>query len=48
VGPLKVVDTVASTRLDISSGNIPLPSGPGLGIDLDDEKIAKFTVPMPD
>lgn len=43
VGPLKVVDTVATTRLDISSGSIPLPSGPGLGIDLDDEKLAQYT-----
>lgn len=44
VGPLKVVDTVATTRLDISRGSIPLPSGPGLGIDLDDEKLAKYSV----
>ncbi|MBT5110068.1 MAG: mandelate racemase/muconate lactonizing enzyme family protein [Rhodospirillaceae bacterium] len=44
VGPLKVVDTVAATRLDISRGSIPLPSGPGLGIDLDDEKLAQYTV----
>ncbi len=44
VGPLKVVDTVATTRLDISTGSIPLPSGPGLGIDLDEEKLAKYGV----
>jgi hypothetical protein len=36
VGPLKVTDTVATTRLNISSGSLPLPSGPGLGINLDD------------
>jgi len=42
VGPLKVVDTVATTRLDISAGCIALPSGPGLGIDLDDTKLAKY------
>ena len=44
VGPLKVVDTVATTRLDISRGSIALPSGPGLGIDLDDAKLAKYSV----
>ncbi|MEQ8194255.1 MAG: mandelate racemase/muconate lactonizing enzyme family protein [Rhodospirillales bacterium] len=42
VGPLKVVDTVATTRLDIGKGRIKLPSGPGLGIDLDEAKLAKY------
>jgi muconate cycloisomerase len=44
VGPLKVVDTVAKTRLDISSGSIALPSGPGLGITLDEEKLARYNM----
>ena len=38
VGPLKVVDTVATTRLDVGAGSIALPSGPGLGMVLDDAK----------
>jgi L-alanine-DL-glutamate epimerase-like enolase superfamily enzyme len=42
VGPLKVVDTVATTRLDISSGSLPLPGGPGLGISLDDAKLEQY------
>ena len=42
VGPLKVVDTVATTRLDISSGSLPLPPGPGLGITLDDRKLEQY------
>jgi muconate cycloisomerase len=42
VGPLKVKDTVATTRLDISSGSLPLPGGPGLGISLDEKKIARY------
>ena len=42
VGPLKVVDTVATTRLDIGSGSLALPTGPGLGIDLDDAKLAQY------
>lgn len=44
VGPLKVTDTVATTRLDISSGTIPLPAGPGLGITLDESKLEKYSV----
>jgi L-alanine-DL-glutamate epimerase-like enolase superfamily enzyme len=46
VGPLKVFDTVARTRLDIGSGSIALPSGPGLGIDLDEEKLARYTLAL--
>jgi muconate cycloisomerase len=42
VGPLKVKDTVATTRLDISSGSIALPPGPGLGIALDDAKLEAY------
>jgi muconate cycloisomerase len=42
VGPLKVVDTIATTRLDISSGSIPLPDGPGLGISLDEKKLEQY------
>ncbi len=42
VGPLKVTDTVATTRLDISAGSMDLPSGPGIGIELDEEKLAKY------
>jgi L-alanine-DL-glutamate epimerase-like enolase superfamily enzyme len=42
VGPLKVKDTVATTRLDISSGSIPLPEGPGLGISLDESKLEQY------
>ena len=42
VGPLKVVDTVATTRLDISSGTLQLPDAPGLGITLDDAKLEQY------
>jgi L-alanine-DL-glutamate epimerase-like enolase superfamily enzyme len=42
VGPLKVKDTVATTRLDISSGSLPLPAGPGIGIDLDEKKLEEY------
>jgi L-alanine-DL-glutamate epimerase-like enolase superfamily enzyme len=36
----------ATTRLDISSGSIALPSGPGLGIELDEQKLARYALPM--
>ena len=42
VGPLKVKDTVATTRLDISAGRLSLPAGPGLGITLDDKKLEQY------
>jgi len=42
VGPLKVKDTVTTTRLDISSGSIPLPVGPGLGVTLDEAKLQQY------
>lgn len=42
VGPLKVKDTVTTTRLDISSGRIPLPDGPGIGVKLDEAKLAQY------
>jgi muconate cycloisomerase len=45
VGPLKVVDTIATTRLDISSGSLQLPNnGPGLGITLDDDKLKQYSL----
>src|SRR5688572_25900509 len=42
VGPLKVVDTVTTTRLDISSGSVQLPRGPGLGVSLDEKKLEQY------
>jgi L-alanine-DL-glutamate epimerase-like enolase superfamily enzyme len=42
VGPLKVKDTIATSRLDISTGSLPLPPGPGLGISLDESKLEQY------
>jgi muconate cycloisomerase len=42
VGPLKVRDTVCTTRLDISKGSLPLPQGPGLGLQLDEAKLEQY------
>ncbi|MEQ1773112.1 MAG: mandelate racemase/muconate lactonizing enzyme family protein [Burkholderiales bacterium] len=46
VGPLKVVDTIATTRLDISSGSLRLSDAPGLGLTLDETKLEKYRYNM--
>ncbi len=42
VGPLKVVDTVTTTRLDISTGTLLLTDAAGLGVSLDEAKLEKY------
>ena len=42
VGPLKVGDTVATARLDISKGSLPLPTGAGVGISPDEGKFERY------
>jgi muconate cycloisomerase len=44
VGPLKTTDDVVTRRLDLSSGQMALPGGPGLGVELDEEKIERYRV----
>jgi len=42
VGPLKTADDIVTRKLDLSSGSLALPGGPGLGVTLDDAKLAKY------
>lgn len=42
VGPLKTKDDIVTHKLDLTKGSIALPSGPGLGVTLDDAKLAKY------
>ena len=42
VGPLKVKDSVATTPLDLSSGAMTLPVAAGIGLSLDDQKLAEY------
>jgi muconate cycloisomerase len=42
VGPLKTADDIVTRKLDLSSGSLPLPSGPGLGVTLDDAKLEQY------
>ena len=46
VGPLKTADDIVTRRLDLSGGSLPLPSGPGLGVTLDEAKIAKYRLDL--
>jgi len=42
VGPLKTADDIVIRKLDLTSGSLALPGGPGLGVTLDDAKIEKY------
>ena len=42
VGPLKTTDDIVTSKLDLTSGAIDLPRGPGLGVTLDEEKLARY------
>ncbi len=42
VGPLKTADDIVTAKLDLEGGVIALPGGPGLGVELDDEKIRRY------
>jgi muconate cycloisomerase len=42
VGPLKTSDDIVTEKLDLGSGEIELPGGPGLGVELDEEKLRKY------
>lgn len=42
VGPLKTADDVVTHKLDLSTGALALPAGPGLGVALDDAKVERY------
>src|ERR1700716_1798267 len=42
VGPLKTVDDITTEKLDLGSGILALPPGPGLGVALDEAKLARY------
>lgn len=46
VGPLKTADDIITRRIDLTRGSLALPDGPGLGVTLDDEKIAKYRLDL--
>ena len=42
VGPLKTREDVVTQKLDLSSGSLALPAGPGLGVTLHDANLAQY------
>lgn len=42
VGPLKTADDIVTEKLDLSSGEMALSAGPGLGVELDEAKLQRF------
>jgi muconate cycloisomerase len=46
VGPLKTTDDIITRRIDLSSGSLALPGGPGLGVTLDDAKLEKYRMDL--
>lgn len=42
VGPLKTADDIVTRKLDLAKGSLPLPLGPGLGVTLDEKKLARY------
>ena len=42
VGPLKTSDDIVTHKLDLSSGSLALPDGPGLGVTLDQAKLERY------
>jgi L-alanine-DL-glutamate epimerase-like enolase superfamily enzyme len=42
VGPLKTADDIVTERIDLGAGVLKLPPGPGLGVALDEAKLARY------
>jgi L-alanine-DL-glutamate epimerase-like enolase superfamily enzyme len=42
VGPLKTADDIVTQKMDLTSGSIALPGGPGLGVTLDEAKLQRY------
>ena len=35
-------DDIVTSKLDLGAGSIAVPDGPGLGVTLDEEKVARY------
>jgi muconate cycloisomerase len=44
VGPMKTADDIITRRIDMSSGAIDVPDGPGLGVELDRAKLEQYAL----
>ncbi|HAA91227.1 MAG: hypothetical protein CMM48_13355 [Rhodospirillaceae bacterium] len=43
VGPAKLKDDLTPTPISLAGGTLALPDGPGLGVELDDAKLAQYS-----
>ena len=43
VGPIKTSDDIVTRKLDLTKGWLEIPHGPGLGVELDEAKLERFT-----
>jgi len=43
-GPWCYIDDIVKDRMDIEKGMIKIPDGPGLGVTLDEEKVARYRI----
>ncbi|MDF0709227.1 muconate/chloromuconate family cycloisomerase [Muricauda sp. 334s03] len=41
-GPLLLTDDIIKTKLDYSNGTLSIPTGPGLGLELDEDKLNQY------
>ncbi|HEY9281738.1 MAG TPA: mandelate racemase/muconate lactonizing enzyme family protein [Eoetvoesiella sp.] len=44
VGPLKTADDIVTEKLDLNSGSVSVPNGPGLNVTLDQVKLERYRV----
>ena len=44
VGPAKLRDDLTDSPISLEGGQLSLPEGNGIGIDLSEEKLAQYTV----
>lgn len=42
VGPLKTADDIVKDKLDLGRGRLALPGGPGLGVELDTQRLERY------
>ncbi len=42
VGPLKTADDIVTEKLDLGRGRIDVPGGPGLGVELDAQRLERY------
>jgi muconate cycloisomerase len=42
VGPLKTADDIVKAKLDLGGGRLDLPGGPGLGVELDPQRLERY------